>query len=390
MGVDRHMQEDIFNRSAALKPDVADRLANGFAQLVTAIATAIQLPIIRLLGNRLFDQVIEDRARAQNMPAISLPCYFQELLTLIAQRRLDRPTFGGGDIVEESPQLIEVVVIQPAQARITPAPLAINQVLKRGKELVIYHTVEEVQRQHEQPVARRIEGVVPLLNLAGIIAHGIDAGLDRLLSDRSLLGLVTEQRDKVVDVLRCLKIIGDPICTHPLNSFISNIRYNGGEEVRTMRSVRETPTEYVVPSAQETEQAKESSRLLARRIQRGHSLSVRVVNDTPQEQEVVIRLPAKAVQLLQTILVQMAEGKAVTIIPTHAEITTQQAADILNVSRPFFVRLIERGDISFRKVGTHRRVLLSDVMVYKQRTDNAREQSLDELTALSQELNLGY
>ncbi|NNJ09906.1 helix-turn-helix domain-containing protein [Chloroflexales bacterium ZM16-3] len=157
-----------------------------------------------------------------------------------------------------------------------------------------------------------------------------------------------------------------------------------------MRSVRETPTEYVVPSAQETEQAKESSRLLARRIQRGHSLSVRVVNDTPQEQEVVIRLPAKAVQLLQTILVQMAEGKAVTIIPTHAEITTQQAADILNVSRPFFVRLIERGDISFRKVGTHRRVLLSDVMVYKQRTDNAREQSLDELTALSQELNLGY
>jgi excisionase family DNA binding protein len=117
---------------------------------------------------------------------------------------------------------------------------------------------------------------------------------------------------------------------------------------------------------------------------------VRVVNDAPQEQEVVIRLPARAVQLLQAILVQMAEGKAVTLIPTHAELTTQQAADILNVSRPFFVRLIERGDVPFRKVGTHRRVLLSDVIAYKERTDAAREQSLAELTALSQELNLGY
>jgi len=157
-----------------------------------------------------------------------------------------------------------------------------------------------------------------------------------------------------------------------------------------MSHVREAPTEYVVPSPQETEQAKESSRLLARRIQRGQSLSLRVLDDTPQEQEVVIRLPARAVQLLQNILVQMAEGKAVTIIPTHAELTTQQAADILNISRPFFVRLIERGEIPFRKVGTHRRVLLSDVMAYKERANAAREQSLDALTALSQELNLGY
>lgn len=157
-----------------------------------------------------------------------------------------------------------------------------------------------------------------------------------------------------------------------------------------MSQAREVPTGYVVPSPQETEQAKESSRLLARRIQRGRPLRLRVLDDAPQEQEVIIRLPATVVQLLQDILVQMAEGKAVTIIPTHAELTTQQAADILNVSRPFFVRLIERGDIPFRKVGTHRRVLLSDVMAYKERTDAAREQRLEELTALSQDLNLGY
>ncbi len=82
-------------------------------------------------------------------------------------------------------------------------------------------------------------------------------------------------------------------------------------------------------------------------------------------------------------------GKAITIIPTHAALTTQQTADILNVSRPVFVQLIEGGEIPFRKVGTHRRVLLSDIMAYKERTDDAREQSLDELTALSQELNPG-
>ena len=149
-----------------------------------------------------------------------------------------------------------------------------------------------------------------------------------------------------------------------------------------MSHVREAPTEYVVPSAQETEQAKESSRLLARRIQRGRPLNLRVLDDAPPEQETVIRLPAKVVQLLQTILVQMAEGKAITIIPTHAELTTQQAADILNVSRPFFVRLIESGEIPFRKVGTHRRVLLSDVMAYKERTDAARKRSLDGVEAV--------
>jgi len=88
--------------------------------------------------------------------------------------------------------------------------------------------------------------------------------------------------------------------------------------------------------------------------------------------------------------VQMAEGTAVTLLPTQAELTTQQAAAILNVSRPFLVRLLEHGQIPYRKVGTHRRILLRDVIAYQEGTDTARVRSLDELANLSQELNLGY
>jgi excisionase family DNA binding protein len=157
-----------------------------------------------------------------------------------------------------------------------------------------------------------------------------------------------------------------------------------------MSYVREAPIEFVVPSDQETEEAKISSRVLSPRIHGDQPLSLRVLEEGPAAREAIITLPGKAARLLLSILVQMAEGKAVTILPTNAELTTQQAADLLNVSRPFFVQLLEKGDIPFRKVGTHRRVLLSDVMTYRDRTDAARRKSLDELAELSQELGIGY
>ena len=158
-----------------------------------------------------------------------------------------------------------------------------------------------------------------------------------------------------------------------------------------MSYVRETSVEYLMPpSDRETEEARLSSRILSPSIRRDRPLLLRVLDEDKQESEAIITLPAKVARLLLDILVQMAEGKAVTIIPTRAELTTQQAADLLNVSRPFFVQLVESGAIPFRKVGTHRRVLLSDVIAYRERTDEARKKNLDELAALSQELGLGY
>jgi excisionase family DNA binding protein len=102
-----------------------------------------------------------------------------------------------------------------------------------------------------------------------------------------------------------------------------------------------------------------------------------------------IVLPAAAVRLLGALLAELAKGNAVTLMPHHAELTTQEAAELLNVSRPFLVTLLESGQLPFHKVGTHRRVRFSDLMIYKCRRDAESEAALRELAALSQELNLG-
>jgi excisionase family DNA binding protein len=107
---------------------------------------------------------------------------------------------------------------------------------------------------------------------------------------------------------------------------------------------------------------------------------------TPQGSE--IRLPHSVLQVLMEVVREMARGNAVRVMPIHAELTTQQAAELLNVSRPFLVSLLEQGEIKYRKVGTHRRILLEDLLVYKDRRDRERLSALDELAKEDQRLGL--
>jgi excisionase family DNA binding protein len=128
--------------------------------------------------------------------------------------------------------------------------------------------------------------------------------------------------------------------------------------------------------------AEELSRLLGQKPQAERARITLDGND--------LILPRQALALLRDLLVEMAQGNAVTIVPTHAELTTQEAANILNVSRPHLVKLLEEGAIPFSKTGTHRRIRYQDLMAYsKQRTQESKA-ALDELALQAQEHEMGY
>jgi excisionase family DNA binding protein len=146
----------------------------------------------------------------------------------------------------------------------------------------------------------------------------------------------------------------------------------------------------VTPSEADSLAARDSSRRLAPYLAKKRKVRVQVVLEGGRAEEESLPLPAPVLDLLFAILTEMAEGNAVTLIPIHAELTTQQAADLLNVSRPFVVELLEKGGIPYRKVGTHRRILFRDLMEFKQRSEARRKKALDELVADAQEQDMGY
>jgi excisionase family DNA binding protein len=142
---------------------------------------------------------------------------------------------------------------------------------------------------------------------------------------------------------------------------------------------------YQMPTQEEAALAVESSRLLAACIGKGESASLRVHNGNE-----VLQVPVKAIRLLVDILEAMARGDAISLIPVQAELSTQEAANLLNVSRPYLVSLLEKGMIPHHKVGVRRRVLFKDLMEYKQKSTQASRELLSQLVEEAQELDMGY
>lgn len=101
-----------------------------------------------------------------------------------------------------------------------------------------------------------------------------------------------------------------------------------------------------------------------------------------------IEVPSVIYFALTEVVKTLNNGDSVTLIPMDKELTTQQAADILNVSRPYFIKLLENGTIKFRKTGTHRKVLMQDLIEYRDKRAENRHANIEEMSKLSQELGL--
>jgi excisionase family DNA binding protein len=104
----------------------------------------------------------------------------------------------------------------------------------------------------------------------------------------------------------------------------------------------------------------------------------------------MIGIPASAFQALRRVVDAMSRGQTIVLAPQEEELTSQQAADLLRVSRPHLVKLLDDGEIPFHRVGTHRRVRVEDVLAYRKRRFQNRREKLDELTRLSEDFEGGY
>jgi excisionase family DNA binding protein len=153
----------------------------------------------------------------------------------------------------------------------------------------------------------------------------------------------------------------------------SRIRMN---PMPTMK-LADAPSAPFLSTMEDRLNAKEASRMLAPYLRSNDNLRVRI-EEGDQAKEMV-PLPPAAVRFLIDLLLEMAKGNAVTMIPIHAELTTQEAANILNASRPFVVQLIDDKKLTARKEGSHRRILFADLMAYKQAVDADRGAALDNL-----------
>ncbi|GAB3629652.1 excisionase (DNA binding domain) [Pandoraea terrae] len=148
-------------------------------------------------------------------------------------------------------------------------------------------------------------------------------------------------------------------------------------------------SEMTLPVEREVQAAVQGQRALAAYLAtKFGTQSIQIFDDKNQAHQV--ELPTSALRLLVDILAELADGNAVKVVPVHAELTTQEAADLLNVSRPHLVKLLEANASPYHKTGKHRRVRFADLMRFKAERDHTSEQAMEALAQQAQELGMGY
>lgn len=156
-----------------------------------------------------------------------------------------------------------------------------------------------------------------------------------------------------------------------------------------MKSVSTFSRHKVAPRREEARQARKAAQALAgTKSSSRRSRFLRMMRGSAESQSVEV--PERAFRLFVEILNQMGQGKTVSVIPAHEELTTQQGAELLGVSRPYFVKLLETGLIPHHRVGSRRRVRMEHLIKYAEKVKGDSRDALGRLATQAQELGMGY
>jgi excisionase family DNA binding protein len=143
---------------------------------------------------------------------------------------------------------------------------------------------------------------------------------------------------------------------------------------------------------EEVELAKAAQRSIVSALDNSNAVNIAIVEDGAEtlDNSPLLRLPPKVLRLIADLLGSLAEGKAVSVVPKDLDVTTQEAAMFLNVSRPYLIRLLEEGKIRFHKVGSHRRIRFDDIVHYKEERTRKSNDALQALADQAQEIGMDY
>jgi excisionase family DNA binding protein len=143
---------------------------------------------------------------------------------------------------------------------------------------------------------------------------------------------------------------------------------------------------------EEVELAKAAQRCIVSALDNSNAVNIAIVEDGAEtlDNSPLLRLPPKVLRLIADLLGALAEGKAVSVVPKDLDVTTQEAAMFLNVSRPYLIRLLEEGKIRFHKVGSHRRIRFDDIVHYKEERTRKSNDALQALADQVQEIGMDY